>query len=128
MALPDYGAQLIATSRKEPSRSQSQSQSRSQSQSPSQSPPALGACTKGPTSPTLDAPSMRSLLAALLLASSLPSRADSVADEADFRFHRGSTLIRQGNVEAALSDFLDSNRLVRNHNALFNIARCFELL
>jgi outer membrane receptor protein involved in Fe transport len=70
---------------------------------------------------------MRLLLASLLLAS-LSAHADSVADEADFHFHRGATLIRQGNLEEALSEFLGSNRLVRNHNTLFNIARCFELL
>ena len=56
------------------------------------------------------------------------ARADSVADEADFRFRRGATLYRERRFEDALSEFLASNRLVRNRNVLFNIARCFELL
>src|SRR5438874_46864 len=56
------------------------------------------------------------------------ARADSIADEADFRFHRAANLYRQGNVEEALSEFLASNRLVRNRNVIFNIARSFEQL
>jgi tetratricopeptide (TPR) repeat protein len=56
------------------------------------------------------------------------ARADSIADEADFRFHRAANLYRQGKVEEALSEFLASNRLVRNRNVIFNIARSFEQL
>jgi outer membrane receptor for ferrienterochelin and colicins len=66
-------------------------------------------------------------IAALLLAS-LAVRADSIADEADYRFRRGASLYRQGKVDEALGEFLASNRLVRNRNVLFNIARSFEKL
>ena len=66
------------------------------------------------------------LLAALLLAA--PARADSLADEADFRFRRAATLYREGRIEDALGEFLASNRLVRNRNVIFNIARSFEKL
>ncbi|HEX9579376.1 MAG TPA: TonB-dependent receptor [Myxococcales bacterium] len=52
----------------------------------------------------------------------------ALADEADFRFHRGAQLFRQGKVEEALGEFLASNHLVHNRNAVFNIARSFELL
>ncbi len=55
-------------------------------------------------------------------------RADSIADEADFRFHRAANLYRQGQGEEALGEFLASDRLVRNRNVIFNIARCFEQL
>ena len=70
------------------------------------------------------------LLSALLLAVffSLPARADSQADEADFRFRRGAALYREGKTEEALGEFLASNRLVGNRNVAFNIARCFEQL
>jgi outer membrane receptor for ferrienterochelin and colicins len=72
------------------------------------------------------------LLAALALfatlAAAVPARADDTADEADFRFHRGATLYRSGHLEEALSEFLASNRMVRNRNVIFNIARCFEQL
>ena len=69
---------------------------------------------------------LRSLLCAALLAAA--ARADSVADEADFRFRRGATLYREGHIDDALSEFLQSNRLVHNRNVAFNIARCFEQL
>src|SRR5205823_3662023 len=68
------------------------------------------------------------IAAALILLASVAVRADSIADEADFRFHRAATLYRQGKVEEALGEFLASNRLVRNRNVVFNIARCFEEL
>jgi hypothetical protein len=68
------------------------------------------------------------LWAALLLALCFAARADSIADEADFRFHRAARLYREGQVEEALGEFLASNRLVRNRNVIFNIARCFEEL
>src|SRR6267143_6295510 len=70
-------------------------------------------------------------LAAAVLCALLPSafaRADSVADEADFRFHRGVNLYGRGRTEDALSEFLASNRLVRNRNVIQNVARCFERL
>jgi outer membrane receptor for ferrienterochelin and colicins len=66
------------------------------------------------------------LLCALLGTSA--ARADSIADEADFRFHRATALYRGGRIEEALGEFLASNRLVRNRNVIFNIARCFEEL
>jgi outer membrane receptor protein involved in Fe transport len=62
------------------------------------------------------------------LLASAAARADSIADEADFRFHRAANLVREGKVEEALGEFLASNRLVRNRNVIFNIARCFEEL
>src|SRR5712692_10946549 len=68
------------------------------------------------------------IAAALLLALSFAAGADSIADEADFRFHRAANLYREGKVEEALGEFLSSNRLVRNRNVIFNIARCFEEL
>src|SRR5438309_256106 len=70
-------------------------------------------------------------LAAALLCALFPgasARADSVADEADFRFHRGVNLYARGRTEDALSEFLASNRLVRNRNVIQNVARCFERL
>src|SRR2546428_14170766 len=73
----------------------------------------------------------REALAAALLCALLPcaaARADSVADEADFRFHRGVSLYARGHTEEALSEFLASNRLVRNRNVIQNVARCFERL
>src|SRR5207253_8122327 len=73
-----------------------------------------------------DASSVRLCLALLLAASA--ARADSLADEADFRFHRGARLFKDGNVEEALGEFLASNHLVHNRNVVFNIARSFELL
>src|SRR5437763_4752245 len=66
------------------------------------------------------------VIAAILCA--LPARADSLADEADFRFRRAAALYREGRVEDALGEFLASNRLVKNRNVAFNIARCFEQL
>ena len=67
--------------------------------------------------------------ALLLLALLAPAaRADSLADEADFRFRRGAQLYKQGKLEEALSEFLSSNRLVHNRNVLFNIARMYEQL
>jgi outer membrane receptor for ferrienterochelin and colicins len=72
----------------------------------------------------------RRIFCAILLAA-LAVRADSsaiLADEADFRFHRAAKLYGQGKVEDALGEFLASNRLVRNRNVIFNIARCFERL
>src|SRR5438477_1536788 len=73
----------------------------------------------------------RGALAAALLCALFPcaaARADSNADEADFRFHRGVKLYSQGRTEDALSEFLASNRLVRNRNVIQNVARCFERL
>ena len=72
---------------------------------------------------------MRVVFCLLALALCAPlARADSIADEADFRFHRAANLYRQNKVDEALSEFLASNRLVRNRNVIFNIARSFEQL
>jgi len=73
---------------------------------------------------------IKRLAALLLLCAALgtPALADSLADEADFRFRRGAALYRQGKFDDALGEFLGSNRLVRNRNVVFNIARCFEQL
>jgi len=68
------------------------------------------------------------LLALVAALGSSAARADDTADEADYRFRRGATLYRAGHVDEALSEFLASNRLVRNRNVIFNIARCFEQL
>jgi outer membrane receptor protein involved in Fe transport len=70
--------------------------------------------------------SLLALAAASLAASA--ALADSLADEADFRFRRGAALYRKGQVDEALGEFLASNRLVKNRNVAFNIARCFEQL
>jgi len=49
-----------------------------------------------------------------------------VATEARFHFQRGMELFKQGKIEDALEQFLLSNRLVKNPNAVFNAAKCFE--
>jgi len=56
------------------------------------------------------------------------ARADDVADEADAQFNLGAEEYQAGNFDRALSHFLASNRLARNKNVLFNIARCYEQL
>ncbi len=56
------------------------------------------------------------------------ARADDVADEADAQFNLGAEQYQAGNFEVALSHFLASNRLARNKNVLFNVARCYEQL
>ena len=48
------------------------------------------------------------------------------ATEARFHFQRGVSLISKGKVQSALEQFLISNRLVKNPNAVFNAAKCFE--
>ena len=67
-------------------------------------------------------------LTALLSMAGGTARADASGDEADFRFNRAATLLKQNRVEEALGEFFASNRLVRNRNVIFNIARCFEVL
>ena len=70
---------------------------------------------------------LHGFLLALLLCAPV-ARADSIADEADFRFKRAARLYRERRIEEALGEFLASNRLVRNRNVIYNIARCFEAL
>jgi outer membrane receptor protein involved in Fe transport len=65
------------------------------------------------------------LAAALLLGLSPGAAAQGVADEADLLFRRGATLVRAGRFDEALLAFHHSNRLVRNKNALYNIAVCY---
>jgi len=54
--------------------------------------------------------------------------ADDVADEADVQFGLGAERYQAGDYQHALAHFLASNRLARNRNVLFNIARCYEQL
>ena len=79
------------------------------------------------TTPPLEA-AFALCLAALLCLGAGQARADAIGDEADFRFNRAAGLLKQGKIEEALSEFFASNRLVRNRNVIFNIARCFEVL
>jgi outer membrane receptor for ferrienterochelin and colicin len=57
-----------------------------------------------------------------------PLAADDVADEADLHFQIGAERYQAGDYRAALEHFLISNRLVRNRNVLYNIARSYEQL
>jgi len=75
----------------------------------------------------------RTIVHALLLAfvtTALPrsARADDVADEADHLFTLGAERYQDKDYKAALAHFLASNRLVRNRNVMFNIARTYEHL
>lgn len=56
------------------------------------------------------------------------ARADDVADEADHLFELGAKHYQRGEFDLALGEFLASNRLVRNRNVMFNVARCYERL
>lgn len=71
---------------------------------------------------------LRSIAFLLVLALAVPARADGTADEADFRFRRAAEFYAKGRFDDALAEFFVSNRLVRNRNVMFNIARCFEQL
>ena len=70
------------------------------------------------------------LLVALvaLAAPAPPVHADGVADEAELQFQRGADAYRKGDFTSALEHFLASNRLARNRNVMFNIARAYEQL
>ena len=57
-----------------------------------------------------------------------PARATDVADEADVEFRLGTERYEAHDFAHALAHFLASNRLARNRNVLFNIARCYEQL
>ncbi len=58
-----------------------------------------------------------------------PAPADiDLADEADLHFRLGVEAYRVENYEQALEHLLMSNRLVRNRNVVFNIARAYEQL
>lgn len=75
-------------------------------------------------------PAARSLLVsfALVLALASTASADGVADEADLHFQVGIAAYRDGDYLGALEHFLASNRLVPNHNVVYNIARTYERL
>jgi outer membrane receptor protein involved in Fe transport len=81
----------------------------------------------------------RALVLRLVLAGSLAAlatiglaapaaHADGVADEAELQFQRGAEAYRKADFTGALEHFLASNRLVRNRNVMFNIARAYEQL
>ena len=72
---------------------------------------------------------IRALLCVLALAlCSIHAHADDVADEADLHFQVGAEAYAAGDYRKALEHFLRSNRLVKNRNVMFNIARCYEQL
>ncbi|MDF2695528.1 MAG: TonB-dependent receptor [Labilithrix sp.] len=56
------------------------------------------------------------------------ARADDVADEADHLFTLGAEHYQSKDYKSALQHFLASNRLVRNRNVMYNIARTYEHL
>lgn len=58
----------------------------------------------------------------------MSAHADDVADEADHLFTLGAERYQDKDYKGALQYFLASNRLVRNRNVIFNIARTYEHL
>ncbi len=64
----------------------------------------------------------------LVLAVARTAYADDVADEAEVQFGLGTERYQAGAYREALSHFLASNRLAKNRNVNFNIARCYEQL
>lgn len=70
------------------------------------------------------------VLAATALVLVCPQRAsaDDLADEADLKFRIGAAAYQRGDYQAALEEFLASNRLVPNRNVTYNVARCYEEL
>jgi outer membrane receptor for ferrienterochelin and colicin len=56
------------------------------------------------------------------------ARADNLADEAELQFEMAAEQYKAGHFREALQHFLESNRLVQNHNVIFNIARTYEQL
>ncbi len=68
------------------------------------------------------------LLALVFFLSSRAGFADDTADEADHLFTLGAERYQANDFKAALEYFLASNRLARNRNVMFNIARCYEML
>ena len=74
---------------------------------------------------------VRLLLLAILTCAAAPAahvHADGTADEADLHFRLGNEAYRVGNFLGALEHYLASNRLVPNHNVVFNIARTYQRL
>lgn len=70
---------------------------------------------------------LSSLLGCILLLSPRAEATD-VADEADVEFRLGAERYEARDFAHALAHFLASNRLARNRNVLFNIARSYEQL
>jgi outer membrane receptor protein involved in Fe transport len=68
------------------------------------------------------------LVAISILAAPNIARADDVADEADHLFTLGAEHYQNKDYKNALQYFLASNRLVRNRNVMYNIARTYEHL
>src|SRR5204863_4549343 len=68
------------------------------------------------------------VIALLLSSFAMDARADDVADEADHLFTLGAEHYQKKDYKEALQYFLASNRLVRNRNVMFNIARTYEHL
>ncbi|HEY8077982.1 MAG TPA: TonB-dependent receptor [Labilithrix sp.] len=68
------------------------------------------------------------VFALLVSVLAMPARADDVADEADHLFSLGAEKYQSADYKQALEYFLASNRLVRNRNVMFNIARTYEHL
>jgi len=64
----------------------------------------------------------------VFLTAAASARADDVADEADHLFTLGAEAYQDKDYKQALAHFLASNRLVRNRNVMFNIARTYEHL
>ncbi len=77
---------------------------------------------------TLAVPITLAFSSTLLAVNPPAARADSSADEADARFHRGNQLFKAGRYDEALVEFFASNRLAHNRNVIFNIARSYEAL
>lgn len=77
---------------------------------------------------------MRGLLLVLVcafagVAGAQPATPDlNLAGEADLHFEQGVDAYRKGDFRRALEHLLLSNRLVRNRNVVFNIARTYEQL
>jgi outer membrane receptor protein involved in Fe transport len=63
-----------------------------------------------------------------VLLAATPAHADDLADEADLHFQIGAERFQKGDYRTALEHFLLSNRLVPNHNVVFNIALTYEQL
>jgi outer membrane receptor for ferrienterochelin and colicin len=68
------------------------------------------------------------LIAFVMTAVPRAALADDVADEADHLFTLGAERYQDKDYKTALAHFLASNRLVRNRNVMFNIARTYEHL
>lgn len=66
------------------------------------------------------------LLSFVVTSAPRAAHADDVADEADHLFTLGAERYQDKDYKEALMHFLASNRLVRNRNVMFNIARTYE--